>query len=150
MGIILTATEEELLEPGIYRVKLAGTEAKAGTVKETMPDGTVQSSPSTYIRWTFEITEEGYEEAMPLRANSSQAFGSQSKARNWAEVLLRRPIEKGEQFNLDDLVGQEALASIKHKVVGDKTYSEIESLAPIRKGKKAAKPEPEEDEDVEF
>lgn len=136
MGIVLTATEEELLEPGIYRVKLKGTEPKTGTVKKQMSDGSVQDVASNYIRWSFEIIEEGFEGE--LRANSSDAFGTQSKARNWVEVLLRRALEKDEQFNFDKLIGQEAMASVKHSVKGDKTYAEIESLAPIRTPKAKA------------
>lgn len=134
--LIATETEGEVLEPGIYRVKLTSVEEKAGTKKVENGDGTSHLEPSIYLRWTFAVVEEGYEDAWPLRANSSTAFGPNAKARGWAEALIGRNLNVNEPCDFDaELIGHECQATVKVKVVGEKTYNEIESLAPIRKGK---------------
>lgn len=128
MGIILTATEDEVYEAGLYSLRLQGIESKDS--KLTQEDGTIKNS--AYLRWTFDILDEGFEGKV-FRANSSTNFGPSAKGRKWAEALLGRTLHPNEPIDTDDLVGLAAAATIIQKKKGDNTVNEIEALAAVRR-----------------
>lgn len=126
MGIILTATENEVYKKGIYPLRVQAIEPKVS--KLAKPDGTTEES--TYLRWTFDILKRGFE-GKTISANSSIAFGPSSKGRKWAEALLDRQFHVNEPVDTDDLVGHTAMATIGIIKKGENQYNEIEALAPM-------------------
>lgn len=161
MGIILTATENEVYKKGLYPLRVANIEAKNSTL--TGDDGVAKDS--VYLRWSFDILKRGFEGKM-ISANSSTAFGPSSKGRKWAEALLDRQFHVNEPVDTDDLIGCTAMATIGITVKGDKQYNEIEALAPMEaeevppqtvqrvqqtpKGRVALAGYPQDEEDIPF
>lgn len=127
--MILTATENEVYEAGIYRLRLQAIEDKTGTVTDK---ATGESKPSIYLRWVFDILEEGFEGKI-ISANSSTAFGPFAKARGWAEALLARPLHPNEPIDTEALPGYEVMATLKIIDKNGTKYNEIEALAPVRR-----------------
>lgn len=116
---------EVVLEPGAYRAQLKKVEVADGKNYDT-------GEPEDYRRWTFEITEEGYE-GTELLASSSMAFGPQAKARQWVEALVGRKIERGEKIAEDELVGREVDLGIQLKETDRGTFPRVDSVHPVRK-----------------
>jgi hypothetical protein len=86
MSISFTATDTADYEPGVYRARLLDMEQAEGSAVDEKT-----GQPRIYVRWTFELLEEGYE-GRTIRANSSANFGPMAKARAWAGVLLGRAV----------------------------------------------------------
>jgi hypothetical protein len=93
MSPTFTATDYEPVPPGLYTARLE-------EIKEA------QSQHGTYFPWVFAIEDEGEFEGRRVRANVSDKFGPQSKARRWCEQMIGRPIRKGELFDTDVLLGR--------------------------------------------
>ena len=93
MSPTFTATDYEPVPPGLYTARLE-------EIKEA------QSQHGTYFPWVFAIEDEGEFEGRKVRANVSDKFGPQSKARRWCEQMIGRPIRKGELFDTDVLLGR--------------------------------------------
>lgn len=129
MSINLTAQDTTDFEPGVYRAKLKDLETAEGTIVD---DKT--GEPRLYMKWTFDLLEEGYEDR-ELRGNSSMAFGSRAKARAWAEALLGRRIENGETVSEEDLIGCECDLMVKLEETDRGTFAKVESVNPFRKKK---------------
>ncbi len=62
---------------------------------------------------------------------------------------MGRPIEDGEEIDLDDLIGREVMIDVDHKQTERGTFERIAGLRPVRRKKKAAKPAPEPEPEVE-
>lgn len=117
------------LEPGAYRAKLVSVEEADGTNFET-------GEPEPFRRWTFEITEEGYE-GQEIFGSSSMAFGPRAKARSWVEALVGRKLERGEKVSEEELVGKECDLGIEMKETDRGTFPRINSVHPVRKKSRA-------------
>jgi len=132
MSISLTATDAADYEAGAYRAKLIDLETAEGSVVDEKT-----GQPRPYIRWTFELLEEGYE-ARTIRGNSSTNFGPQAKARAWAEALLGRKITAGEQVSEDDLSGKECILMVTLEETDRGVFAKVDSVNPIRQSKTKA------------
>ncbi len=143
----LIATEDKVLDPGLYRLKVQAIEVKAGNTIQA--DGSTKAG--NYLRWTFDVIEEGFEGDI-IRANSSTAFGPSAKGRIWAEALMGRTLQLNEPVDTDDLVGCVAAATLGITKKGDKTYNEIQALASVRRKQpqRAQMQQPVEDDEVPF
>jgi hypothetical protein len=127
MGIAFDATDTTDYEPGIYRGRLRELEvAESSLVDEET------GRPGLYVRWTFEILEEGFE-GRTIRGNSSTNFGSRAKARAWAEALLGRTISPGERVEEGDLIGKECDLMITREETDRGTFAKVDSVNPVRK-----------------
>lgn len=129
MTISFTATDAADYEPGVYRARLIDLETAEGSVVDEKT-----GQPRPYIRWTFELLEEGYE-ARTLRGNSSANFGPQAKARAWAGALLGRMITAGEQVAEDDLIGRECDLMVTLEETDRGTFARVDSVNPVRQRK---------------
>ena len=70
-----TATDYEPVPPGLYTAKLEVIEK-------------AKSLYGIYYPWVFVIEDEGEFKGRRVRANVSDKFGPQSKARRWCEQMI--------------------------------------------------------------
>ena len=118
MAITITAQGTESLPTGEYRVELTAIELSTGQYGDQ-------------LRWTFRVLEKG----RTLVAYSSLSASLASKCMRWASVLLRRPIQAGEQVDFEALVGKTAIAVVVKKRKDDGTeFNAVEDLLPIMSG----------------
>jgi hypothetical protein len=129
---VYTATEYEPLDPGLYVGRLV-------EIREA------RSEHGPYYQWIFEIQDEGYE-GRQIHANVSDKFGPSSKARQWVESMIGRPLRNGERFDTDNLIGQDFHVTIVNVEKDGRTYDNVVSVNAIRKAKAAKKEVPEADE----
>jgi hypothetical protein len=120
-------------EPGPYEGCLLKIEKRFKMF--TAEDGSTEDR--NFLIWHFAIDEEGYEN-VTLTAVSSTSFGPKSKARAWANAILRRELEDGEKFTEDDLKNKPVVLNIVLKNKDRGTFAEVDSLAPVRKKVKTA------------
>jgi hypothetical protein len=141
MGITMHATDSVEYEPGVYRARLQ----KVDEEESQFTDEKTGEQKWQYI-WTFELLDQGYE-GNTLTGWSSTNFGPRAKARAWAEALIGRQIQSGENISGDDLVGKECDLMITLKTGDRGTFAKVESVNPVRKKKgKAEKPAKESTE----
>ena len=135
---VYTATEYEPLDPGLYVGQLV-------EIREA------KSEHGTYYRWIFEIQDEGYE-GRQIHANVSDKFGPSSKARQWVESMIGRPLRNGERFDTDNLISQNFHVTVVNVEKDGRTYDNVVSVNAIRKAKavKNEEPEPDERDEEEF
>lgn len=126
MSVSFTATDTPDYEAGIYRARLVGLETAEGSVLDEKT-----GRPRPYIKWTFELLEEGYE-GRTIRGNSSTNFGPQAKPRAWAEALLQRTIAAGEQVDEDDLLGKECDLMVTLEETDRGVFAKVDSVNPVR------------------
>lgn len=79
-----------------------------------------QSGVFTKWEWAFTVKEGEYA-GLTLQGNSEPRFtsndqpgGMLSLAKPWAEALLGREMELGEEIDTDDLIGLAAVATVRH------------------------------------
>jgi hypothetical protein len=116
-------------EPGPYEGHLTKIEKRFKQFRNE-EDGTVENRD--FLIWYFGIDEEGFEN-VTLTAVSSNSWGPKSKARAWANAILRRELEDGEKFTADDLYNKPVIINVVLKNKSNGTFAEVESLAPVRK-----------------
>jgi hypothetical protein len=129
MGIQMHATDSVEYDPGIYRAKLQKVDEQ-----ESQFTDDVTGEPKWQYIWTFELLEEGYE-GNTLTGWSSTNFGPRAKARAWAEALVGRQINSGENISGDDLIGKECDLMITLKSGDRGSFAKIESVNPRRRRK---------------
>lgn len=84
--------------------------------------GTRMGQSSIFVKWEWEfICCEGEYAGLNVRGNSEPRFtsndqpsGMLSLAKPWAEALLGRSMELGEECDTDDLVGLQVQATVRH------------------------------------
>jgi len=139
---IYTPTDYEPVSPGLYTGRLEKIEE-------------AESQHGVYYPWVFVIEDEGEFKGRRVRANVSDKFGPQSKARRWCEQMIGRPIRKGEQFDTDVLLGKcyHIMVSNTPEDEHGRVYDNVENVHRVRP-KEGPKPEkteepkdPEEDLD---
>ena len=115
----LKAEEYEPMEVSDYRDKFTGYEEDEGI-------------HGPFVKWYFEVLDEEYP-GRSLKGISSTAFNPMSKMWAWVQALLGRPIEDGEELELDDLIGRECLLDIDHHKTERGTFERIVGVRPTRK-----------------
>ena len=127
----LRTTDYEPLEPGDYRAKFTGYEEDEG-----------EHGP--FVKLFFELLDEEHAGKI-LTGIAYTKFNPMSKLFAWTQALLGRPIEDGEEIDLDDLVGRECMLDIEHRKTERGTFERVVAVRPVRK--KKGKPEPVADEE---
>lgn len=115
MSRIITATSGEAVEPGAYM----------GTLR-SIDEGTGKFGD--YYDWNFVVA--GPAGSVDVDRRTSQKFGPQTIARQFVEALLGRKVEKGEQIDLDALIGKNARLKIDTNENG---FSTIADIAPAQR-----------------
>ena len=119
----------------------------------TYKKGAKMGQAGTFVKWEWEfIIPEGEFTGLNVRGNSEPRFTSQDQssgdlalARPWAEALLGRELELGEEIDTDDLIGLTGQGTVRHldprpKKEGDGFWFnvELEELFPASMGNHAA------------
>ncbi len=117
----LKAEEYKPMEPGDYRARFTGYEEDEGV-------------HGPFVKWYFEVLDEEYA-GRSLKGVTSTSFNPLSKMWAWVQALLARPIEDGEEIDLDDLVGREVMLDIEHQKTERGTFERIAGVRPVRKRK---------------
>lgn len=96
-------------------------------------------------RWIFDLID--YEEETLVSGITSQKMTTRSKAYEWASVLLGREPEPGEEISFEDLIGKQAMVTVKNRTMRDgREISNVVALAkmPKRREEKEIEEEIEE------
>jgi hypothetical protein len=139
MTLRMRAQQHEPPEPGVYRGRLVDVHESEG-----------QYGP--FAKFFFELLEEGHEgQTIRGQASIPESFTAATKIWQWAQALLGRPIQPGEEIDLKDLIGNECMLTLGHKETDHGTFATVEAVNPVRrnKPKKQAPPEPSEIEEVD-
>jgi hypothetical protein len=104
------------------------------TLQEPKPEvGTGQP----YLRWTFCVYDpDEHPDGAEMIANSSLMFGPKAKARRWAQTILGRMLEPGEELDTDELCPAVCQVIVKKDL--ESGYCRIDDVLGPRKAK--AKP----------
>jgi hypothetical protein len=138
MGLEFEATGSISFEPGPYEGHLIKMEKRNKKFTKTEEDGGQVEEDRTFVIWNFGIDEEGFED-VTLTAISSASFGPKSKARAWANSILRRKLEDGEKVREEDLKGKPVILTVENEETERGTFAKVTGLAPVRSKKKPAK-----------
>lgn len=131
------------LEPGTYPVTLTRVVEKtiAGQVTEFNPSGEDQQ----VFEWTFNVDSDD-DEVIEVQGLSSTKTGQKSKLSAFITALAGPDaLKPGSRFELNDLLGKSALATVGLNKNG---YPRVEGLTALPK-KAKAKPKPVEDDEDE-
>ncbi len=121
----LKADDYKPMEPGDYRAQFTGYEE----VEE--------GAHGPFVKYFFTVLDEEHA-GRSLKGVTSTAFNPKSKSWAWIHALLGRPIERGEEIELDDLVGRKVVLDIDHQQTDRGTFERIAGVRPIRKRKEEA------------
>ncbi len=137
MTLKMRAQEHEPPDQGVYRARLVNLQEDEG-----------QYGP--FVKYFFEFLEEGYE-CQTIRGQSSipETFTAATKMWQWAQALLGRAIQPGEDIDLEDLIGNECMLTIAHKETDRGTFATVEAVNPVRRKKPKRQPDPEPVEEDE-
>ena len=85
--------------------------------------------------WIWEILAEGYEHKT-LTSVSGASFGFKlngdpAKARVYAQALMGRDLENGEEFTSDDLIGLEAILQIDNEKTDRGEFARVVEVTPL-------------------
>ena len=113
----------------------------------TIPTEWQGEARMTHKIWLdFELVDETYkfkdgEDEKPFVLGRKYTFSMSEKAslRKIIEGIIGASLLEQEAvaFDVEQIVGKACLVNIKHNQVGDKTYANIETAAPLMKGQKA-------------
>jgi hypothetical protein len=126
-----TATAEDLpvFDPGDYQATFDRVEPS----KEPGPFG-------DYLDWYFQIlTEDGPAEIMG-RSTQPNRYTRETKAREWYEALLGRPVASGEKLVLAKLSGTPCVVTVK--VVVNTRGTQSNRIESIRRVARPTRPAP--------
>jgi hypothetical protein len=125
MAIITISNPAPNIGPGNYMVKLFDI----SDPKTITPRSGPSAGQEVDVRdWDFAIVLDDGTDGPHIRATTSMATGPLSKAYAFLAALLGRQPKDGEEFELHDLVGLEAIATIG---LSDSGYPRIETLGPL-------------------
>ena len=129
MSLSFTATGATKYVPGPYQGQLVKTEKKYKIVENE--GGEREDRP--YLRWIFEILDEGFE-GKTLSVLSSTSFGvgpaGPAKARRFAEAILGRELDIGENFSAEDLYNKPVTLHVDNEETGHGTFARIVEISP--------------------
>jgi len=128
MSLEFEATAGVQWEPGVYEGHLIKIEKRYKIF--TAEDGTTEDR--AFLIWVFGVDEEEGFENVTITAVSSTSFGPKSKARSWANAILRRELADGERFGAEDLYNRPVLLNITLRTKERGTFAEVESLSAVR------------------
>jgi hypothetical protein len=124
-----TATGATKYVPGPYTGQLVKIEKKHKIVEDE--GGEREDRP--YLRWIFEILDEGFE-GKSLSVLSSTSFGvgpaGRAKARRYAEAILGRELGIGENFSAEDLYDKPVTLHVDNEKTGRGTFARIVEITP--------------------
>jgi hypothetical protein len=131
MTLSFTATGATKFVPGPYEGVLVNIERKYKLVEDK--DGEKEDRP--YLRWIFELLEDGFE-GKTLSVLTSTSFGvgpaGPSKGRRYAEAILGRELEIGENFSPEDLYNKPVVLHVDNEKTGRGTFARIVEITPAR------------------
>lgn len=150
---VIEASNYPIPEDTLIPLKLESVEQVE--IPFTYSKGARQGQTSTFVKWewTFAVTDGEYV-GLTVRGGSEPRFtsndvasGSLAQARPWAEALLGRAMELGEELDTDDLIGLQAQGTVRHQEPRAKKDGEgfwfnvdIEELFPAGMGNQANYP----------
>ena len=124
-----TASGATKFVPGPYTGRLVNIEKKYKIAQNE--GGEREDRP--YLRWIFEITDEGFE-GKTLSVLSSTSFGvgpaGPAKARRFAEAILGRELAVGENFTAEDLYDKPVILHVDNEKTGRGTFARIVEISP--------------------
>jgi len=125
----LTATRGGIdIDDGTYSATVLG-------IEETEP---TPNSPSdkNWLKWVFSV-DDGSTEGVEMSAASSMKFGPKSKARMWAEALMGRKLQEGEDFDTDSILPRDCVVVIRRD---EKDFAKITDVLPAPKARTVQRP----------
>jgi hypothetical protein len=124
-----TATGATKFVPGPYTGELVNIEKKFKQVENE--GGEREDRP--YLRWIFEVLDEDVQ-GQSLSVLTSTSFGvgpaGKAKGRRYAEAILGRELEMGENFTPDDLYDKPVTLHIDNEKTGRGTFARIVEITP--------------------
>jgi len=118
MTDVLTATDYEVPAPGQYRVKIEEVKKNDGKFGPYYRIGTKVVGGEFDDLWVSFV--------------ASAKLTPAAKLRIAVEDIQGRRLKKGEKFNPQTLVGQEAIAEVSNKTENERTYANIEQFFTLR------------------
>lgn len=113
MSRLITASDMEVVEPGGYNGTLTSIIEGNGKFGD-------------FYDWNFKV--DGPDGPVEVSRRTSAKFGPSTLSRKFVNALLGRTVEKGEQVDLDSLIGRKARLKIDTNENG---YSTIDDIAPL-------------------
>ena len=125
---------------------------KVGTGGVDIPDGAFEATlldlevceptensknQKQWLKWTFTVYD-GSPEGQEMTAASSTALGPKAKARPWAEALLNRRLEPGEEIDTETLCPKDCQVVVKNDP--DTGFAKIADVLPPRPRRTTARP----------
>jgi hypothetical protein len=139
MTMKLTATDYTVIEEGEYPAQLAKVEE-------------LEMSFGPTIKMTFSLLDED-NRGTEVSGLASKAMSPKAKLRGWVEGMLGRALEKGEEIDLESLIGTKVMLYVSVSDTDKGMFNRIEKVRLPRR-KVAPKPAPVvadvESEDVPF
>ena len=128
-----------LVDEGLYRAELIDIQD-------------IETQFGVSWRWVFDLVD--FPEETLVSGVSSQKMTTRSKAYEWVSVLLGREPEPGEEVSFDDLIGKQAMVTIKNRAMRDgREISNVVALAKMPKqmsiGKVDERAEAEAEKEIE-
>jgi hypothetical protein len=114
------------IDDGTYGATVLG-------IEEASPTPNSPAGDKPWLKWTFSV-DDGSTEGVEMTAASSLKFGPKSKARLWAEALLGRKLDTGEEFDTDSLLPRDCIVVIRRD---EKDFAKITDVLPLPKEKPA-------------
>jgi hypothetical protein len=128
MSLSFTATGATKYVPGPYLAHLVKIEKKFKLVEKE--DGAKEDRP--YLRWIFELDKEGYEgQSLSVLSGTSFGFdtsGHPAKARRFAEAILGRPLDLGENFSDADLYDKPVVLHVDNEKTSRGTFAKVTEI----------------------
>src|SRR5215212_11458450 len=124
MTDVLTATDYEVPAPGQYRVKIEEVKKNDGKFGPYYRIGTKVVGGEFDDLWVSFV--------------ASAKLTPAAKLRIAVEDIQGRRLKKGEKFNPQTLVGQEAIAEVSNKTEDERTYANIEQFFTLRDSESSA------------
>lgn len=109
------------VENGVYDGTCLDIEQRAATANSP--------NRNPFLMWTFHVydTEEGQE----MKQSTSSNFSPRANARQWAEALLGRKIDDGEEIDTDTLCPKDCQVVVKRDE--DRGFARIVNVLPPKK-----------------
>jgi hypothetical protein len=109
------------IDDGVYDATLLDIEVRQATANSPNKD--------PFLMWTFHVydTEEGQE----MKQSTSSAFTPKTNARKWAEALIGRKYEVGEECDTDTLCPKDCQVLVSND--NDKGFAKIINVLAAKK-----------------
>jgi hypothetical protein len=131
MGMEFETTGSIQFEPGAYEGHLLKIQKRFKVFTTKDESGQEVREDRSFYLWYFAVDEEGFED-VTLTAISFTSWGPKSKARSWANAILRRKLADGEKFTEDDLKNKPVLLHIDNEETDRGTFARIVNLTQVR------------------